>query len=35
LGFADGGDKGEGDVAGDELDDKTVVIFRDVFVKTK
>lgn len=35
MGFADGGDKVDGDVAGDELDDKTAVIFQDVFVKTQ
>jgi hypothetical protein len=35
LGFADGGDKGDGDVAGDEVDDKTAVIFWDVLVKTQ
>jgi hypothetical protein len=33
LGFADGGDKGDGDVVGDELDGKTAVIFQDVSVK--
>lgn len=26
MGFADGGDNGDGDVVGDELDDKTAVI---------
>jgi hypothetical protein len=34
FGFADGGDRGDCEVVGDELDGKTAVIFQDVFTKT-
>jgi hypothetical protein len=34
FGFADGGDRGEGEVVGDELEDRTAVIFQDLFAKT-
>lgn len=34
FGFADGGDRGEDEVVGDELEDKTAVIFQDMFAET-